>query len=515
MDRAHLLKYRGESYTSHFMLVKHIQHTIKKEPSRITPHVIEILEQILKERDHDKEKLSTFLFRECAETLVYICVKGQDELKKHSYNILKSFSINLLNIRSLPCSRALGMLPCNIKKYQSISPTEEDISQKIYELSSPQEIIDLLGPCQNIKKLWMGRSYLHIMGEKIVVFKFVKKQEGIESLLEEAAWMLYLHKNKRNSLKIPTPIERKGHFLFSSREWNSPFICFVVDKSYYIYPNGRGLNDYYPSWEEFLYILKRGAYLLGDLTSQGIIHTCPIPLFHNRIQISRREDRGIYLWERGGRLDRWLHSSLYPNIGKWGIRDLEHLQFYQGNQRELFRHIGTHILSLLLMAGSYFRMREPKKIGLNKEGNPYDMRRLFSKNKMQEVIHSIVKSYFTGFVGEQMPSLKFEGMGDFVEKLIQEMGVDRHMTEFLRIRDQEEMSQEEFEKFLRLHGYTPHQITEIKKGEKDISLLTGPHLGEFNGRISVPEIIPFLAGVAGMVISSKHLIERHPYGISP
>ena len=68
----------------------------------------------------------------------------------------------------------------------------------------------------------------------------------------------------------------------------------------------------------------------------GIVHTAPIPLFHNRAQAWRREDRGIYEWPRGGRLDRWLSSSRHPNIAASGLRDFEHLASIRRPGRQLY-----------------------------------------------------------------------------------------------------------------------------------------------------------------------------------
>jgi len=509
-----ILRHRGESYISHFLTVKDIRQIVDKVPARIDSHLVELLEKILRDRRHDRERLSIFLFRECAEVLANIAIKGRDGIRERAYNILKSFSRGLLNTRSLPCSMALGMFPCNINTYSRAYPAEE-IKGRPYPLPERGLLLKRVLGREERKHLscrWMGRSCVYVCKEKVVVFKVAKNPQDVEFLKREVIWMHHLRDMGLPSLRPPMPVEIKGHFVFSSPEGIMPFICFVVDRDYFIYPNGNGLNNTLPQWEEFLKIIGRGSYLLGLLAGKGIIHTSPIPLFHNRIQAERRNDRGIYLWERGGRLDRWLSSCMYPNIGKSGIRDLEHLEFYQGNQRDLFRHLGNHILSMILILGSYFRMKDPTKMGYEKDGSPCDVRHLFSHQKMKEGVIRIIKKYFHGFVGEEVRDINFDHITQFVQKLIEEMGVDRHMQEFLRTQDQEQMSEKEFKEFLLSHGYGEEEITNISKGERDIPLTTGPHLGEFNGRISIPEVIPFVAGVAGMNISSRYLKENHLHG---
>ena len=60
---------------------------------------------------------------------------------------------------------------------------------------------------------------------------------------------------------------------------------------------------------------------------------------------------------------------------------------------------------------------------------------------------------------------------------IEEMGVDRHMEEILRKAEQNIMSDQAFVDFLISRGFDKSQIAQMEKGEKDITILTGPHLG--------------------------------------
>ncbi|RLC26278.1 MAG: hypothetical protein DRH21_02575 [Deltaproteobacteria bacterium] len=69
-----------------------------------------------------------------------------------------------------------------------------------------------------------------------------------------------------------------------------------------------------------------------------------------------------------GRLDAWLHSCRYPNFGPTGIRDFEHLITLKSKSQKLYEYIGSHILSILLVIGSYFRNHEAERFGLDEQG---------------------------------------------------------------------------------------------------------------------------------------------------
>lgn len=90
--------------------------------------------------------------------------------------------------------------------------------------------------------------------------------------------------------------------------------------------------------------------------------------------------------------------------------------------------------------------------------------------------------------------------------MIEEMGVDRHMVEVLRAVDQRQMSDGQFREFLVERGYSEHQAAGFSKGEKDIEILTGPHLGGFNDRISLPELIEFVALASALCMAGKYAV---------
>jgi len=289
-------------------------------------------------------------------------------------------------------------------------------------------------------------------------------------------------------------------------------MAFLAPKDYFSYPNdhrpGRRLHP-----DQFLGVMSRNAWLFGKLTAHGIVHSAPIPLFHNRVQRNRRQDGGYYEWQRGGRLDRWLHSCRYPNFGVTGIRDFEHFISFNGPSRQLCYHIGTQLLSLLLTAGSYFRNKDIARLGIDERGNAVDARDLFDRPFFQEVILDIFSNYYRAFTGKDLEGNPPFQIGDLAFRMIEEMGVDRHMEEILRVVDQEGMSEGVFREFLISRGYREEEIRDFRKGEQDIVIHTGPHLGGFNERISLPELIESVGAMSALCIAGKWATENFKSGL--
>jgi hypothetical protein len=74
-----------------------------------------------------------------------------------------------------------------------------------------------------------------------------------------------------------------------------------------------------------------------------------------------------------------------------------------------------------------------------------------------------------------------------------------------RTADQEQMTDKEFRRFLKNRGYSNKKIDNFQKGEKDIIILSGPHLGEFNHDISLPELIEGVGTMSALCIAGKYL----------
>lgn len=343
-----------------------------------------------------------------------------------------------------------------------------------------------------------------------------KMAQDPESLHREAVWMAHLGRLKDDfPLRFDVPqiqrIEdayvfrlkdapdevRGGHDLDAERY----AIVFKAPEDYFCYPNEHGG----PNESEFKEIIQRNAWLFGRLTSFGIVHTAPIPLFHNRVQGHRRRDQGRYEWYRGGRLDRWLDSCMFPNLGRSGIRDFEHFTSFEGSSLALYRHMGQHFLSLLLIVGSWFRNRDPQRVGLDRHGKAIDARDLFEEGSLRDLIGELFLHYYQGFVGETFKGTVPLDDVQLSARMIEEMGVDRHMEEVLRVPDQKRLTDREFRDYLVKQGYEEKAIGSIKKGERDVRILSGPHLGGFNERISLPELIDAAGTMSALCVLGRYL----------
>jgi hypothetical protein len=369
----------------------------------------------------------------------------------------------------------------------------------------------------------IGRSLVVAAGEenRVLVVKLARKEDSLKNIYREAAWMEHLHSEGYSfpvRFNIPRAVRIKGSHVFilenlpkttterSDIHPDGYAISFIAHKDYFAYPNEHRAERRL-TIEGFRDVMFRNAYLLGCLTLSGLVHAAPIPLFHNRVQRDRRADRGLYEWPRRGRLDRWLDSCRYPNFGVTGLRDFEHLTALNGLSQKLHHYIGTQIFSLLLVTGSYFRYKDRARVGHDGQGNPVDARDLFDKPLLRELIEGILHGYYHGFVGTELTGDVPVDFDELSSRMIEEMGVDRYMEEVLRVVDQRQMSDERFTAFLAERGYAADQIRGLKRGAEDITLCTGPHLGGFNERISLPEIIEAVETMSALCIAGRYCRE--------
>jgi hypothetical protein len=284
-------------------------------------------------------------------------------------------------------------------------------------------------------------------------------------------------------------------------------IAFKTCAAYFTYPND-SRPECRPTPAAITAIMARNARQMGVLASQGILHTAPIPLFHNRVQRHRRDDGGRYQWYRGGRLDRWLTSCAFPNMGETGLRDFEHLEIHCGSSERLFREIGSHFLSLLLVTGAYFRSAAPRRVGQEADGRPVDVRDLFDPHLLERLVKVSFSSYYQGFTGQLAAPDPGIDMVHLCRRMVTEMGRDRYMIEMLRAVDQKEMAEETFVQFLREGGMPEASIARQKRGEADIELMSGPHLGNFNRQTSLPELTDAVAVMAALCMEGRHALDR-------
>jgi len=473
-------------------------------PDQVRISTVGALSALLCDGRHLKETQALAFFRAAAGALAGIagCRRSTRQCRQAAREALLAAMKYAARPGRRAAAEALGGLPLAIRGPDPPSPPQRAAA------IGWKTLLKQAGVSRQAQPAAFGRSRVFAAAGRLLVVKEARTEAGCRLLAAEAAWMVYLramHSRFTRRFDIPEPITLPGGHLFSlDRIGTAPdpgrprkAIAFFAHADYFRYPNEPGVDA-----ETLVEVLARNSWLLGRLAGLGIVHTAPIPLFHNRAQAHRRADGGIYEWPRAGRLDRWLSSSRYPNISAAGLRDFEHLTPVRRSRRPLFLHVGTHLIGLMLVAASYFRRRDLARVGRQEDGRPCDARELFDPVLLKRLIHAVLAGYFEGFVGRGGDGTHFD-LDLLAARMIEEMGVDRHMEEVFRVADQQRLTEARFRRVLADGGLSPERIRRTVKGRADITLLTGPHLGGFNGRISIPELIECVQRAAALCISER------------
>ncbi len=497
-----LINHGINDFSGAYMAVKYVAGCMDKYPDAIGTDTVNTLTGLIRSPRFEHQKQSYFLFNEAAEALIRLAARVREPLSQGIIQALNDILYTSHGKRLRAVNQALGELPWE--------PAASDpwVMDPLSVL--PVDLNGLVpGSAAGLKKpRWQGRSMIiNTSGSACVVLKFATSADNITDLAREAAWLSRLQ-NLRGDMAAggfdtPVPIEHKGHRVFNITSelpgdtppflYRQTCIAFLPCPGYYEYPNDP--ECFQPmSWIRHVFI--KNARILGQMTVKGIVHTALIPLFHNRVQQRRRNDQGAYLWEHAGRLDQWLDSCQYPNFARSGPRDFEHIQQIDTGAR-LRHYIGEHLLSFILVIGSVFRNKAPDRRGLTPAATPEDTRDLFDRAAFESMIADVSDNYFKGLCKTGLPQELLQTIPRLTRELIQTMGYDEHMEEVLRIQDQNRMTKEQYQQFLHQRGIK----TIPPKGQTDILLNTGPHLGGFNQSISVPELIEYLFRFSALAVS--------------
>ena len=510
----------GLNYEEAYINLGRLLYIGREAPSLTDSPVVDVIKQVLARKAYTDKKQCFFLYKKAAEVLTRIILRNPDRKLRHqALTVLQDVICYADGPVQKGAAEALGVLPLNVKG-PSIDLTPD------LELShvSWRQVRELAGVASGAALKRIGRSFTAPTedADRLCVIKCARASESAADLFMEACWMRYIGALKdrlKTDFHTPTPVPIKANDIFyladpppeiqsaSDLHPQRLALCFIAHRHYFSYPNeayGAGVL----SNAALTDVLANNAFILGRLASMGIVHLAPIPLFHNRVQAGRRNDNGIYQWLRAGRLDRWLESCRYPNIGVTGVRDFEHFCAFDDYPRQLYLHIGTHILSLMLVAGSAFRYRDETRVGSDQNGVPADTRDLFAPDFFKALIESVFMNYYLGFVGQPYQGPAPRDLDALTQSLIDAMGVDRCMEEILRVHDQERMSDPEFDQFLKDRGASDDHIRTARRTAADIALPTGPHLGDFNGRISPPELIEFVSSAASLCVAGEFFRQR-------
>jgi hypothetical protein len=513
-------KGNATSFLATYYTVYQLRSLLEKHPPLIDTQSIAAMADLLMSDTFNGQHQGFFLFREAAETLASFMVLAPDaSLVDLSYSALKDSLTSASGDKHRAIAGAIGDLPFHERGPEVNHQAAVKIPRIHWENFLKAHGFEIVG-----QPAYVGRSLVAELKNRRrrLVCKMATPNDTPADLQKEALWMEYLAAIRRSfpvRFDIPETIKIDGRHVFSAARFPKPgseikplhskgyAIGFLAHEDYFIYPNSPGFHERL-SLKVLDEVMCRNSWLLGQLTAKGIVHGALIPLFHNRTQRNRRQDQGIYEWVRAGRLDRWIYSCQYPNIGLTGIRDFEHFDALKDTNQKLYRLIGNHFLSLILVTGSYFRNRDATRMGQDAEGNPTDARSLFEKRYLKKIVTGIFFNYYKGFVGSALAGDIPVDMDRLILRMIEEMGVDRHMEEILRVRDQMAMSAGDFRAFLKERGLDNRDVDQLQKGAEDIVILSGPHLGGFNEAISLPELIESIGTMSALCIAGRFSEER-------
>jgi hypothetical protein len=521
--QTHLTQLRQESLTEirdtatqffvKYHAVHHLHTIFAQDPSQADSECIAALQAVLTSPEFAHQRQSLFLYRMAAEALTGLFAAASSRKQaRQALNALEAVLACTSGHAHRATAESMALLPVTIPGPPLPRPMS-DCPETDWRCFFSVIDVQPLGP-----PALKGRSLVYALSgtQSQLVIKLAKPYHDPHTLQLEAHWMTALQ-SMANSwplrFDVPTPIAVAGSHLVRLHALPPPAgtpsdfhsmryaLAFLAPPDYYHYPNDdrRRISN-----GQFLEILARNAWLMGKLATCGIVHDAAIPLFHNRVQRHRRRDQGRYEWFRGGRLDRWLESCRHPNIGPSGLRDFEHFQSIDGSGRNLYRQIGAAFLSLMLIAGSFFRNRDATLVGRRPDGKPIDARHLFDPSLLQAACRLIFKGFYLGFAGRPHQGAEPVDWHRLSQRMIAEMGIDRYMIEILRAADQNQMTQTEFQMFLARRDIADKQQSPLQKGVQDISFQSGPHLGDFNNRISLPEIIEASAAMTAVCMAGRH-----------
>jgi hypothetical protein len=525
----------GADFQAAYLAVRRLADLARTSPGEVAPESVRALGTLLAQAPHDRQPQARFLYRDAAAVLMDLCRAAPDrDLAARAFAGVDA-ALSRPGKPRLAASEAVGALPLDVRGPAPPEPDMGDDRPTVswHDLLALAEPVpdDPPGPARTAPAglSRAGRTLFAPLADGRTVFavKFARRGEDPAGLGLEAAWMerlAALAPEMPAPFHVPRPILVAGRPVF--RVPDAPLgragldpaalaqgpdaglaMAYTARADYFSYPNEHGPRGGL-SGGGLLDVLARNALLFGRLAARGIVHTAVIPLFHNRVQRERRADAGLYDWRRMGRLDRWLFSTRFPNFGTTGPRDFEHFASHQGPDTALYRQVGDHLLGMALVAGSYFRFKDPDRVGMLADGRPVDARELFDPDLFAAGLAAIFGAYFEGFTGRPASGdPPFDALA-LAGRLVEEMGVDRHMVELVRVADQKAMDDAAFAAFLTGRGLSPEEAAGLRRGEKDIALPTGPHLGEFNGPISAPELIAFTAVAAAKCVAGRYFAQH-------
>jgi hypothetical protein len=296
-----LIEVRQGDFSALYLAVRELHEFIRSSPDLVGLQTVSLLRRTLLSEAHARQKQSRVLYRELADALLCLVLrpKAAEAVAERS---LASLTTTLAHPAVNPrraAAEALGSLP--IAVHSPIFPKPHFREPPLLQW---RQVLAHGRASDNGAPTLMGRSLVvpRTTQDDLLVVKMARIQDDPEAMHCEAWWLEYLHATNGNlsmRFDVPRPLPITDQYLFRIVDppWRDDAaeslhpqgyaIAFTAHSDYFRYLNENALVTGLHS-ADFQEALLRNAWLLGKLTAKGIVHTAPIPLFHNRVQSHRR-----------------------------------------------------------------------------------------------------------------------------------------------------------------------------------------------------------------------------------
>jgi len=278
-------------FSAKYLTLRHLHTVVKTSPETARSETILALNGIFHNSAISSQTQSFFLFREAAKVLCFIAVNPIDRpLAEEAYAVLLNILGTMAGNPHRATAEALGSLPVSI-----LGPEIEARTAKNIPRVNWQEVLEGAGATGSNPPFFVGRSIVRaVNGDgRLLIVKLALAEDSPQSLYEESLWLKHLCSDGYYfpvRFNIPVVIKVRGSYLF--RLENRPVslpekaklhpeqyaIGFISHRDYFTYPNDHR-KEKQLTREQFKEVILRNAFLFGKLTSWGIVHSAPIPLF--------------------------------------------------------------------------------------------------------------------------------------------------------------------------------------------------------------------------------------------
>ena len=288
----------GESYDfmAKYLAVGQLCAMAETNPAVFNLETVSILKSLFTNAIVYRQTQAYFLHREAANTLCRLAVYSQNSPVALEARLAVMDLLQTAKGRThRAVAEALGSLPFTIE-----GPAIKNGHRKNIPVVGWRDFLVETGVVVHDTPFFMGRSLVGVTGNgnRVLVVKLAGAQHSSQSLRAETDWLDHMRNGDYSfpvKFHVPQPLKVQNSSLFQLEDLPVPIpengalhpdrnaIAFLAGKDYFLYPN-ESIPEKRLNPDLFKEVLLRNAFLFGRLSSLGILHTAPIPLFHNRVQ---------------------------------------------------------------------------------------------------------------------------------------------------------------------------------------------------------------------------------------